>query len=479
MIKRFFIPLLVILLLVTAGLTYYLHQQSHTPKSAKELFPVVRTVLTNGLQVLVVPTNRVPAVTHMLWVKAGGADDSADLPGLAHFLEHMMFTGTATNPAGAYDETITRIGGEHNAFTAADYTGYFATVPKEFLETVMVLEADRLMNLNFSEENVQREIKVISEERAMRVDNQPTAQLREHMRAMQFLAHPYRQPVIGWPDSIDRFNAADAKKFRDNYYRASNMVLVVVGDVDAQQVHNLAANHYGKLPTAPKPPRRWAAEPPLLSKRSVTIESERVAQPRLVRSYTAPFLNATRSNLPELFALDVLGEYLGADRTGVLYRMLVRDQRLATDVSVRADGWSLGPGTLTISVALSDGTSFKQAERALDQALENITAGMLSPDRLTQAQTTLSASALFAQDGLMSLAQVFGQLAALDLPEDVFYRWQDSIHAVSAREVQAVAQKLFTQSVSVTGYLQPASAKDKPQEPPSVPMASLGGHHAL
>lgn len=476
MMKRFFIPVLALLIVVAGALIYILQRQSHAPKSAKELFPVVRTTLANGLEILVVPTNRVPAITHMLWVKAGGADDPADTPGMAHFLEHLMFSGTPSNPKGAYDSTITKLGGEHNAFTSNDFTAYYATVPKEHLETVMALEVDRLTNLTLSDDSAAREIKVISEERRMRVDNQPASQLAEQLRAVQFLAHPYRQPIIGWADSIERYTAKNARAFRKAYYRASNMVLIVVGDVDPQQLHKLAANHYGKLPTMPKPERRWAREPELVSTRSVRLQDARVAQPRFVRTYTVPSYGTT-GKLSGSFTLDVLGDYLGAPRTGVLYRALVRDQAIATEISVRADGWSKGPGSLSISMALADNISTAQAEAALNNVLEQVTKTPPPMERLAQAKVSLSASALYAQDGLMSLANVFGELAMLDLNEDVFYGWQESIHAVSPQDVSALATHIFTRSAMVNGYLEPARAAPQ-KEPPHVPLAAYSKEHA-
>lgn len=476
MIKRFFIPILVLLVVVACGLAYWLHDGSRAKKSPKDLIPVIRTTLTNGFEIIVVPTSRVPAVTHMLWVKAGGADDPAAIPGLAHFLEHMMFTGTPAYPQGAYDATITKLGGEHNAFTSYDATAYYATVPKEHLETVMSLEADRLMNLDFSDSKAAREASVIAEERRMRVDNQPASQLREQLRAVQYLVHPYRQPLIGWPGTIATFKAADARKFRDTYYRASNMVLVVVGDVDPAQVHKLAANHYGKMPTMPVPSRAWPAEPELVTERSVRLRDARVQQPRLIANYTVASLGTTGAT-KTAFTLDVLGEYLGAARTGLLYRALVRDQKIATEIGVDADGWSKGPGTLSITMALADGITLEQAQKALDTVLTQVASGTPSRERLAQAQTTLAAGALYAQDGLMSLANVMGNLASLGLKEDVFYEWQESIHAVTAPEVGALAETIFTRSPKVIGYLEP-KIDEAPHPEPSVPMAQLGGSYA-
>lgn len=481
MFKRIFIPLLIVLVVVAAVLFYLFHTPKLIKSEKDTRLEITRTQLTNGMQVVIVPLKRVPAVTHMLVVKAGGADDAGELPGLAHFLEHLMFTGTEKYPQGAYDKTLTRLGAEHNAFTTYDYTAYYVTIAKEHLETVMQLESDRLQHLRFDDAKAAREKNVILEERQSRVDNQPAAQLSEQMRAIQYLAHPYGRPLIGWADTISRFTAKAAEDFYTRYYRASNMALVIVGDVDVAQAQKLIANYYGTLPTSPVPERIWAKEPTLPTTRTVTLHDARVQQKRLTLVFDAPSLGdgdiqaPTGDTIHAIFALEVLAQYLGAPETGVLYRKLVRDAALFTDISVSADGWNLGPGRFTIHASLRDNISVKQAESAIYQALANAEKSGIRDDLLVQAKTGLAAEAIYARDGFFRLASILAGLQALSQNEQLFYQWQEKIEAVQPTALLTLLSQFNQRKARVSGYLLPETSVRVPasKNPPIVPVAAL------
>src|SRR3569832_702956 len=160
--------------------------------------PPATFTLPNGLQVVVIQDHRTPVVTQMIWYKVGSADETPGKSGLAHFLEHLMFKGTAKHPAGEFSQTVLRIGGNENAFTSLDYTGYFQRVPREHLAKMMEFEADRMTGLILKDENVLPERDVVLEEFNMRVANNPDARLSEQIMAALYLNHPYGRPVIGW-----------------------------------------------------------------------------------------------------------------------------------------------------------------------------------------------------------------------------------------------------------------------------------------
>ena len=187
------------LLSVSAG---SLHAQT-TVTSA----PPASFTLGNGLQVVVIPDHRTPVVTQMIWYKVGSADETPGKSGLAHFLEHLMFKGTAKHPAGEFSQTVLRIGGNENAFTSTDYTGYFQRVPREQLARMMEFEADRMTGLILKDENVLPERDVVLEEYNMRVANNPDARLTEQIMAALYLNHPYGRPVIGWRQEIENSTA--------------------------------------------------------------------------------------------------------------------------------------------------------------------------------------------------------------------------------------------------------------------------------
>ena len=170
----------------------------------------------------------------MIWYKVGSADETPGKSGLAHFLEHLMFKGTAKHPAGEFSKTVLRVGGNENAFTSTDYTGYFQRVPREQLARMMEFEADRMTGLILKDENVLPERDVVLEEFNMRVANNPDARLTEQIMAALYLNHPYGRPVIGWRQEIEKLDREDALAFYKRFYAPNNAILVIAGDVERQ-----------------------------------------------------------------------------------------------------------------------------------------------------------------------------------------------------------------------------------------------------
>src|ERR671916_761386 len=201
--------------------------------------------LGNGLEVVVIPDHRVPVATHMVWYRNGSADDPQGQSGIAHFLEHLMFKGTKRHPAGEFSKVVSGLGGQENAFTSYDYTAYFQRVAREHLGTMMQFEADRMTNLLIEEDVVAPERNVVLEERRMRVETDPAAQLSEAMAASLFLHHPYGTPIIGWMHEIEGLNREHALAYYRRFYTPENAILVVAGDVTDRDVRKLAEATYG------------------------------------------------------------------------------------------------------------------------------------------------------------------------------------------------------------------------------------------
>src|ERR1700704_1356257 len=243
--------------------------------------------LGNGLQVVVIPDHRTPVVTQMIWYKVGSADETPGKSGLAHFLEHLMFKGTSKHPAGEFSETVLRAGGNENAFTSTDYTGYFQRVPSEELGKMMEFEADRMTGLILKDENVLPERDVVLEEYNMRVANNPDARLTEQIMAALYLNHPYGRPVIGWHQEIEKLNREDALAFYKRFYAPNNATLVIAGDVDIGDVRTMVARNFGGIPAQPAIPahRIRPQEPTPAAPRTVTLSDPRVEQPGLRRYY--------------------------------------------------------------------------------------------------------------------------------------------------------------------------------------------------
>src|SRR5438876_6221312 len=281
--------------------------------------------LGNGLQVIVIPDHRTPVVTQMIWYKVGSADETAGKSGLAHFLEHLMFKGTTKHPAGEFSETVRRVGGNENAFTSVDYTGYFQRVPREQLATMMEFEADRMTGLILKDENVLPERDVVLEEFNMRVANNPDARLTEQIMAALYLNHPYGRPVIGWRQEIEKLDRQDALAFYKRFYAPNNAILVIAGDVEAKDVRPLVEKFYAPIPAQPSIPaqRVRPQEPVPAAPRTVPLSDARVEQSSVRRYYLVPSSNTAASGASP--ALDVLAQLTRNGNHSYLYRALVAD----------------------------------------------------------------------------------------------------------------------------------------------------------
>ena len=239
-------------LLLSAALTAGLGQAALAQAPA----PVEQFRLANGLTVIVKPDHRAPTVAHMLWVRVGAMDEVDGTSGVAHALEHMMFKGTPTVKAGEFSRRVAALGGQENAFTSSDSTGYYQQIPAARLEDVMRLEADRFGHSRWPDEEFKREIEVVKEERRMRTEESPRAMLYEQASAITFLASPYRRPIVGWMSDLDAMTPGDVRSFYQRWYVPANAALVVAGDVNVAQVRKLAEKYYGVIPSRPVPGRK-------------------------------------------------------------------------------------------------------------------------------------------------------------------------------------------------------------------------------
>ena len=408
--------------------------------------------LANGLQVVVLPDHRTPVVTHMVWYRVGSADEPPGKSGIAHFLEHLMFKGTARNPAGRFSRTLATVGGQENAFTTADYTAYFQRVAPGTLATVMDFEADRMTGLVLTEENVASERKVVLEEWNQVVGNVPAARLGEQVAAALYLNHPYGRPVIGWHGEIEQLNREDALAFYRRFYTPNNAVVVIAGDVTAEQVRALAEETYGKVERrAEVGPRLRPQEPEPSAIRHVTLADPRVAQPSLQRAYLVPSLVGAKPGEAE--ALDVLAQILGGGSTGRLYRALVVDLGLATDAGAWYQGLALDQTRFGVYATPRPGVSLPQLEEALDVVLAKVVENGISPDELNRAKTRMVADYVYAQDNQAAMARIYGAALMTGSTVEQVQGRAERLRAVTAEAVHEAARHWLEMRRSVTGYL--------------------------
>lgn len=430
------------------------------------VFNAQTTTLANGLQVVVVENHMAPVVTHMMWIKAGAADEGHGVSGIAHYLEHLMFKGTEKVPNGEYSKRIAAVGGTENAFTSWDYTAYFATVSKANLPMVMELEADRLTHLKIIPELAKPELAVVLDERRQRVENEPFAPLMQQMAAMQFPHHPYGTPVIGWKEEIEKFTVDDAKRFYQTWYEPSNTVVVVSGDVKAAEVFELAKKTFGALPTKTIPPRTRPIDPPFKGNSRIELEDEHVRETTIVRSYKVP---SARLNPANALAMQMLEELLDGSDASFLPKRLVKEKNLASSINVSYEGDMYDDGQFSISLVPKPSTSNDNVLSELDAALADFVKAVPSDDEMNAAKRGLQRRAILARDSVMGPAQTIGLTLAVGQTLDDIEKWPENIGAVKPQEVQA-ALKTILATPYVVGILKPKNGVDVNSPPPPLPV---------
>jgi zinc protease len=415
--------------------------------------PPTTFTLDNGLQVVVIQDHRTPVVTQMIWYKVGSADETPGKSGLAHFLEHLMFKGTAKHPAGEFSQTVLRVGGNENAFTSYDYTGFFQRVPRDQLPKMMEFEADRMTGLILKDENVLPERDVVLEEYNMRVGNNPDARLNDQIMAALYLNHPYGRPVIGWHHEIEKLTREEALAFYRRFYAPNNAILVIAGDVGPAEIRPMVEQTFGKVAAQPSIPARRVRpqEPEPTAPRTVTLSDPQVEQPIVKRYYLVP--SATTGAPGESAALDVLAQLMGGGSNSYLYRALVVDHPLAVGASAAYQGTSLDETQFSIAASPKPGVEFAQVEQVIDEVIAKVAQTPASSEDLERVKTQLIAEAIYAQDNQATMARWYGGALTTGLGIEDIRSWPDRIRAVTAEQVRQAAREWLDKKRSVTGYL--------------------------
>jgi zinc protease len=354
---------------------------------------------------------------------------------------------------GEFSSTVAANGGRDNAFTSWDYTAYFQRVASDRLGLMMQMEADRMKNLRLTEADVDTERDVVIEERNQRTDSNPGARFAEQRRAVQFLNHPYRRPIIGWRHEIDALSREAALAFYEKYYAPNNAILIVAGDVTADQVRALAEEHYGPLvPSDRIGPRLRPVEPPQIAPRRVSYADARVAQPYVIRTYLAP--QRRTGDQREAAALTLLAELLGGDSaTSVLGRKLQFETGEAIYAGAFYDGTSLDATTFGLTMVPAEGVSLADGEAALDRALAEFLEEGVDADAFARLKFQIRAAQVYALDDAQALARRYGEGLTQGLTVQDIRDWPDVLQDITKDEVMAAARAVLDMNASVTGWL--------------------------
>ena len=410
-------------------------------------------MLGNGMKVVVIEDHRAPVVVHMVWYKVGSADEPPGKSGIAHFLEHLMFKKTENLDAGELADTVAANGGSHNAFTNLDYTGYYQRVAADRLELMMQMEADRMTGLQLSPDDIAVERDVVIEERNQRTESAPGALFNEHLQAALFLNHPYGVPIIGWMHELEALNYDDAMAFYKQHYAPNNAVLVVAGDVTPAGVKALAEQYYGSLPANPAvTPRARRQEPPHRAARRVIFRDERVAQPFFARGYLAPTRDSgdQRTAAVLVYLAEILG---GSGATSVLGQALQYDTQQAIYTSAQYKPTALDLSTFSLVAVPAPGVDLQQIEDAVDATIANFMTHGIDHELFERIKSQFRASEIYAMDNVSGIAERYGAALTQGLTVADVQAWPQILQEVTPEEVMALAERLFDERASVTGWM--------------------------
>jgi zinc protease len=423
--------------------------------------------LPNGLVGVVIPDNRAPVVTQMVWYRIGAADEPMGKSGIAHFLEHLMFKATETLPSGQFSKIVSRLGGNDNAFTSHDATAYFQRVSKQHLPRMMEMEADRMVNLRLAENEVLTERDVILEERRSRVENNPSAIMDEQMSAALYRNHHYGIPVIGWEHEIAALSRQDALDFYKAYYAPNNAILVVAGDVTLDEVKALAEKSFGPLPPSPAiKPRVRPSEPPLRAPVRVELKDPRSGKATLQRQYMVPSYAQAEPGVAE--ALELLMKIVGVGPTSRLYRKLVVEDHVASSAGGYYGGYGLDTSKIGFYGVPVDGVDLAKVEAAIDAVIEDVKAKGVTEAELNRAKANYIAEYVYDSDSQSSLARRYGWALVVGRKIEDVEQWPDRISKVTAADVVDVARTYLDVRRSVTGTILPV--------PPDAAPVAAGQH---
>ena len=413
---------------------------------------VTSYTLDNGMQVVVIEDHRAPVVVHMVWYRAGAADETPGVSGVAHFLEHLLFKKTKNLEAGELSRTVAENGGTDNAFTSYDYTAYYQRVAADRLPIMMRMEADRMINLDLSEEDILVERDVIIEERNQRTETNPNALYREQANAALFQNHRYGVPVIGWRHEMSNLTLSDALDYYQKFYAPNNAVLIVAGDVMPEDVLALAQEIYGQIPAnVDLPERKRQVEPPHFAPRRIEYVDERVSQPYVVRSYLAPERNS--GDQRSAAALVLLADILGDGQASVLQRKLQFETQEALYASASYSGVSLDKTSFGIYIVPAADVTLLDAEAALDRAISEFLEEGVDEAQLARLKTQYRAAGIYAQDNVNGLANAYGRALTSGLTLEDIHAWPDILQSITSDEIIAAATQVFDLNSSVTGWI--------------------------
>lgn len=410
-----------------------IENQTNLPAHQSDIFD---TTLNNGLRVIIKPDKRTPIVMTQIWYKVGLNDEPVGKGGMSHFLEHLMFKDTPLLSGDDYHRLISHFGGDKNAFTSHDYTAYFESLPANQYPIALQIEANRMSNLLFDDNQIDTERQVIQEERRQRTDSNPIAKAYEDFLLLALPSSPKSKPIIGSMNDIDNTFTADLQNWYKTWYQPTNATLVMVGDIDVNQALPWIRRYFEPISSTHGVARKLPTHPSHQGYQQKTSR-QAVQVPMLLMGFNVPSIT---THAHDAYALSLFADIADGGLSARFEQNLVRQKQLFDNISVGYDLFERGDGLFLISATPKEGVSLAAAEEAILQELDNIANGTISDDELKRGQTNLVASLVFANDSIANQAQTLGMLASLDLPLDSLDKLPSVLSNFNKSDIQKAGQ---------------------------------------
>ncbi len=410
-------------------------------------------LLDNGLKIIVREDHRAPVVVSQVWYKAGSSYEQNGTTGVAHVLEHMMFKGTDKFGPNEFSKIISANGGSENAFTGQDYTAYFQQLEKSRLHISFEMESDRMENLNLSAEEFGKEIKVVMEERRMRTDDKPESMTYERFLATAFVNSPYHHPIIGWMNDLQNMTVEDAQHWYGHYYAPNNATLVVVGDVNPEEVFQLAQKYYGSLPKRDVPELKPQKEIAQAGIKRITVKAP-AQLPYMVMGYKVPVVNTVQEDW-EPYALEMLAQVLDGGDSARFTKNLIRGQQVAQNIGTSYDLYSRLDELFTFVGTPAQGKTVQQLEEAIRGQIQQVQDQLVNEEELKRIKAQAVASKVYEKDSIFYQAMQIGTLETVGLDWRLSDQYVDKIRAVTPEQIQQVARKYLVDDHLTVAVLDP------------------------
>ena len=419
--------------------------------AAAGLFGAQEFWLDNGLQVIVVENHRVPIIKHMLWYKSGATDEALGKGGSAHLLEHLMFRGTKEVKAQEFNHLMDANGAESNAFTGQDMTAYHQLLDVSRLELAMFLEADRMRNLQISDDDFALERDIVFEERKQRIDNNPLGKFREVLAKTLWQEHPYARPVTGTDREIMNLKKKDILSYYRNHYSPDNAVLVLVGDIDVKTAKKLAEKYYGSIPKSEINKENNFVGLADGFKARIDMSDSNVKGHRIWKIFAAPSYS---KNKDDLYNLLVLAEYMGGGDTSKLYKKLVLEKKIALSVEVAYNPAARSLGQFSIAVIPAEGVEPEKVLQELELAWFDAI-NELNIDEIERTKQKMSAGLVYLKDNPETAAYVIGSMIVSGAKLQEVEEYENKLRKVRYLDVKKAAAILWNNNPQVVGILRP------------------------